>query len=76
MYVGRWRSAKLSELTMVTIILEELAHCFYRILDENHVKYIVTLLVRQAFSELTLHDLYPGCKHLQMPDDIKLPNLG
>lgn len=55
--VGRWRRKNLSVGNIITVMLEELCHCFYQVTDEDLVKDLVTSITQF---------LAPGCTRRQL----------
>lgn len=56
----RWRALRMTDLQMLTVMLEELCHSLFLIRDELAVKHMVTKAVQQLYPNLTIQKLYPG----------------
>ena len=58
LYVSRWRIKSYSQRAMITIILEELCHWFYREPDERLVEDRVTAAFQTLDPDIRHQDLY------------------
>ena len=58
LYVGRWRERGLAGSQLITIMLEELCHCFYRQADERLVQHQVLCAFQTLRPQTRLEDIY------------------